>query len=540
MEARNEVVCKRLQLKLSHQRERLRMEYNHRVQELELEGRQLVYDNQKEASCKVITHYENGKLVVGLIALPGVGKTGCALDVAYRMATHPDDEKIVEANNIHNHSGMNDLDWKRQYEHNMLPSLSENVAHRSTIKHYQTQLRDLEKGAIFTDEAHIASGKSMTQSRELKEAGLLNIETLSVKNNKLLYISATLEGVLEDINKWGDKAALVILEPSPMYKGFQTMLDEQRVRQAPELQNIEDVTNFLNMFERRYTGHSKRFFLMRGLNSDVIDCLRTVSASMGWEVRYHDSVDTISDVDKLMSNPPNKHTFILIKEFWRASKRVKRDYIGGTYEKPPKTRNTSATAQGLTARLCDNYNYEGEWLNPDLRPLHFCDLVAIEQYLDWYNNNCDYARSKYSSPNLKSNNGIVKARHSLMHPSNVDGLEEVEYESENTPTVDSYQMTELFPTNTSAREWGHNHINWEGEWNIRQQQNPINVNPCNPDGSPGTTHIRYRGNAHPIVTEADFRRQGDFGRFGAGVRCVPIKSGDNLSYTIVYKTSWLR
>ena len=526
---------------LEQQREQINMEYKHCVRKLARTNKQLVYPNQKEAVFEIIEHFSTGKYAVCLLAQPGVGKTGVALELGYRVATHPDDEHIIQKENIHTHCGMNDVEWKEQYARNMLPSLSLNIAHRSIIKNFSRKLHDLENGLIITDECHIASGKGMSQSKVLKEAGLLNIDNLAHKKNKLCDISATPEGILEDIKKWGDKAAIVILKPGPIYKGFQVMMDEQRIRDAPELTTEADVANFLNIFDSRYAGHPKRFFPMRGLTGDVLDNIRTVAIRMGWKVIQHDSVDTIPNVDELMSTSPDKHTIISIKEYWRASKRLKRTHIGGTYEKAPKKRNTSVTAQGLTARQCDNFEYEGEWLNPDLRPLHFCDLPAIEEYLEWFNNGGDYAISTYTSVNIKSKDGRVKSRQTLLHSSNVEGLDEVEENPSNILPNDNYNTSDIFLSQTEAMEWGNSHINWSGVWNnARQQRNTWKVNPCNPDGSPGITHIRYGGEAHPITTEALFKRQGNFSRFGFGVRCVPIKTGDTLSYIIVYKTSWLR
>jgi hypothetical protein len=210
------------------------------------------------------------------------------------------------------------------------------------------------------------------------------------------------------------------------------------------------------------------------------------------------------------------------------------------HEKPPKQRNTSRTSQALTARFCDNYVYEGDWLNLELRPLHFCDLTAIEQYLDWYNNGCNYAESLYMSANLKSKGGHVKARQSLLHPSNVDGLDEIEDTIGALAVANDYTLSQLFQNKTDAFAWANTAINWQGEWNTRNQIAVWNVNPCNTNGSPGNTHIRYGGTPHPIPTEEVFRRQGNFSKFGYGVRCVPIKTGDTLSYIIVYKASWLR
>ena len=538
---RAEQIRIRLRIKLEQQREKINMEYKHREQMLQLENKKLVYPNQKEAVVEIIEHFSSGKQVVCLIAQPGVGKTGVALELGYNVATHPDDNIIVETENIHTHCGMNDVEWKAQYGRNMLPSLTTNISHRSIIRKSERQLHELTNGIIITDECHIASGKNMSPSKVLKEAGLLNIHNLIHKKNKLCEISATPEGVLEDIKKWNGMAASVILKPGPIYKGFRIMLDEQRIRDVPVLTTETDVDNFLNIFENRYAGHPKRFFPMRGLTGDVLDHIRTVAIRMGWNVIHHDSVDTIPNVDELMSTSPEKHTIISIKEYWRASKRLIRRHIGGTYEKPPKKRNTSATSQGLTARQCDNYEYEDEWLNPELRPLYFCDLTAIEQYLDWFENGGDYAISTYTSAHIKSKNGIVKSRQTLLHSSNVDGLDEAEDIATNILSNDNYLLSETFPLESDAMEWARDNINWSGVWNnTRQQRNTWKVNPCNPDGSPGITHIRYGGEAHPITTEEVFKNQGNFSRFGFGVRCVPIKNDiDTLSYIIVYKASWL-
>lgn len=538
--ARSELIKKRLRVKLDHQRETLIMEYKHKVIELALENKLLVYSNQKEGAYEIITHFRNGKHAVILVAQPGVGKTGAALELAYSSAVHPDDDIIVDKDNIHFLCGMNDTEWGTQFKKNMLKSLTANIAHRSIIKKSLSELRNLQNGLIITDECHIASGKNMTESKTLREAGLLNIENLSRKNNKLCYISATPESMLQDVRIWGDKGAIVFLKPGPMYKGFQVMMDEQRIRDAPELNTKDDITNFLKIFETRYDGHTKRYFPMRGLKGIVISLLYSVTNDMGWDIILHDSDEPIDDVDILMAKSPERHTVILVKEYWRASKRMIRTHIGGTYEKSPKKRNTTATAQGLTARQCDNYEYDGDWLNPDLRPLNYCDLAAIEEYLDWINNGCNYddAELTYSGSNTKSKNGRVKSRQSLLHPSNVSGLDAAEDTSANVPSGD-HKMSSIFQSQQEAMEWGRTHINWSGVWNTQGYISPIKVNPCKPDGSPGNTHYRCRSVSQPIVDEEVFRRQGDFKRFGGGVRCVPIKRGDQLSYTIVYKSSWL-
>ena len=113
-------------------------------------------------------HYLSGKHAVVVIAQPGVGKTGVALELAFRMGTHPDDTQLVDIQNIHTQCGMNDLEWKEQYERNMLPSLGINISHRGAIKKTEHALRNIERGLIIPDECHIASGKGMNTIESTK------------------------------------------------------------------------------------------------------------------------------------------------------------------------------------------------------------------------------------------------------------------------------------------------------------------------------------------------------------------------------------
>jgi hypothetical protein len=523
------------------QRERIGMEYRHENIRLRRQGRKLTYPNQQEAANRIIEHFSNGKLAVILVAQPGVGKTGVALETMYRLTTHADDAMCILTENCFSLSGMNDCAWNSQYKNSMLPSLRDHVSHRSKIASKTELLADLSNGFVCTDECHIASGKQMTQSKVMRGAGLLSIESLEQKNNKLLDISATPEGILVDLNRWGNKGGLVILQPGENYKGFQVMIDEQRIRDAPELDTERAVQRLLAIFDNRYVNSTtKKYFPFRINDEDIITTITDVCATIGWAAPLrHDSEVTIDNVDDMMKSPPAQHTIIFIKGFWRASKRLVRLHVGGSYEQPPKTRNTTATSQGLTARFCDTYTYEGDWLDPNLRPIHYCDLGAIEEYLEWFQNGCDYKSVVYSAARLKSQGpgGRLRVPKSKLHYTNVEGL---------VPTADSdeeldepYVLTQTFADRDAARVWAVANIIWGGEWNQNARQAAVwNVNTCEPDGSPGITHIRYSGRSHPIPSEHAFRISRDLSKFGGGVRCVPVKNDNVISYIIVYKNSW--
>jgi hypothetical protein len=422
------------QRELRQQRERIALEYRHWLEDSEAEGKQLIYPNQREAACECITHFETGKLLVMLVAQPGTGKTGTALEILRQLGVHPDDDKCIKTSNIHIISGMNDTDWRDQFQSKMLPSFQTNVTHRSALNKSKDSIAQIRNGLILTDECHIASDKNMTVSKVIRTAGLTNINVVRDRQVKMLEISATPEAESWDLESWGDKAAIVRLLPGPSYKGFEVMLSEDRIREAPPLSSAHRVNELFKFFDDRYQGTTKKYFPMRIQNSDWVGLIHSAIVRFGWTHMQHDSEHRVVDIDDIMASAPAKHTVIFIKSFWRASKRLTRTHIGGSYEQVAKSRNISSAAQGLIARHCDNYEYEGDELNPDLRPVHFGDRASIEAYVEWFNEGCDYRRADYKSSRISSFNGHVRAKASKLHATNFTNLDAVPVQNNNPDT----------------------------------------------------------------------------------------------------------
>ena len=430
---------------LKHQRERIQMDYRHEEERLSEQNRRLVYDNQKETAFETINHYNEGKQLVLIVAQPGTGKTGVVLETLKQLTTHIDDRCCVETKNIHVISGMNDTDWRKQFQEKMLPSFRENIHHRSILNKHVDEIASITNGILITDECHIASNKNMTISKILRCSGLTDCNTVETRNVRLLDISATPESVAWDIEAWGDKAAIVRLMPGPSYKGFQVMLDEGRIREAPLFNDYDVVKDWFKFFEDRYAQTTKKYFPVRVTNMDAKMYLRRACLEFNWDLKEHNSNDRILDIDNMMGEIPQKHTIILIKEFWRASKRLVRNNVGGSYEQKPKKRNDSTAAQSTIGRFCDNYEYVGDELNPDWRPVHYGDKTAIEEYVNWFNNGCDFNLSNYTCTRITSKDGNVISKESKLHYTNFRNLEPVEVPNNvNIPPPIKYDRFDTF------------------------------------------------------------------------------------------------
>ena len=411
------------QIKKRQQRENIFKSKSDKEELLALEGKQFIYSNQKEAADKCIEAYKNGAVAVCLIAMPGTGKTGTAQAVMIHMTTNSNDDEIIYSENIINCTGMSDNDWETQFKDNVLLAFKDNIFHRQNLIRQTDKLRTIKDALIIPDECHIASGSKMTIAKILKEAGILNIDVLEIRNIKMLDISATPDAVLHDYKKWGSKCAIIKIQPGLSYKGFEVMLEEKRIINAPILEEQEDYYDLLESLDIRYKNTTKKYFIFRLLDTSKTIILETVCKELGWEYKNHNSTKRINEIDVLMKTPPKEHTIFAVKGFWRASKRISRQHIGATYEPIPKKRDVSVTSQSLVARDCDNYEYSGDQLDINFRPLHYCDKGAIEQYVEWFNNDCDFITSKYSSHRISSNGkGNVSSKETKVNPNIFSGI----------------------------------------------------------------------------------------------------------------------
>jgi hypothetical protein len=442
-------------LEFRQQREIIALQYKHKNENLALSGRQLVYVNQREAAVKCFEAYEKGAVAVVLYSPPGAGKTGVGLETMRLFGQHPDDNRIKPVNSMYQITGMSDRDWKEQCKNNVLDIFKENVFHRGNIQNIQDKLSEMENGLVICDECHIAAGKNMLLSRTLRNAGLLDLEQLQERKILLLDISATPETVLHDYKDWGDKVAFVRLEPSEDYKGFEVLKQENRIRQSSSLEKYEDAVRLLKFFDERYKNSTKKYFPFRvpEKGQSRINLVKA-SSSLGWSPpKNHDSNDKIHDIDDDMNFAPAKHTIIFIKGFWRASKRINDTHVGGSYEMTPKIRDTSSTAQGLTARFCSTFRYKGDQLNIELRPIHYSDLEAINEYLEWVSKDCDYTRSSYSGPRIHSRRGVVTSKASKVHHTNVAGLGHIAAENERLSLEERRKKYRVFKNFTNCRDF---------------------------------------------------------------------------------------
>jgi hypothetical protein len=497
---------------------------------------ELVYPNQKEAAVEIQELFLEGAVAVTLLALPQVGKTGVMLYIAYLMATFNDDDFMIDPENIFIISGMNDIDWYNQTKENLPDSLNQKVYTRSKFSSLES-LDSLRNALIIIDECHIAAEARNQMCKTLTKAKLDTPENLRRKNVKILQVSATPAHTLFNaVNKWGvDNHGVVRLKASPKYIGFQQLLDSERIMDTHEF-GVDMITEIEGLIKAEYPTPKYHIFRVNRNQRPALDAMILKNKENGWISKEHNS-DSREDTDILFETPPVQHTFIIIKNFWRAGKRLNDTNVGIVYEEPASTPDLNVVAQSLAGRLCGN----DKQTPASGSPIIYCHKQSIVNYVNWFNSDGDFKKLVYNSRVLKSDGeGFLYVKPSLFSDKGVSAR------------IAKYAIhSETFDNGELAKAWANENLNYRSAFYELYDET---------GEKEGTTYIKYRGKLRPIWIEEQVRAYTDNGwgtkdsarimpvmtECGASIkelaRVAPVLAGTDkvIKYIVIYKLDGLK
>jgi hypothetical protein len=368
------------------------------------------YINIQEVVADLLTKLiDNPDLTsVMVIAQPGVGKTMTMDCIAYELKTHRDPNICRYGDRFSVFTTMSSRECRDQLNDNLFFFTDDeyvfNARHNPDIKVRMKELSMnplLLKDHIFlVDECHIACEINNTLGKELKKLGLTK-ETIKSLNIKFILISATPDKILKEfLESINDNWAILFLKPGEMYKGFREFHDR-----IINYKNLNDVKNLKKILETIETGYNEpKHHFIRVKSAKFEEQLKDKIKLKNWKViEYNQEKKPEKEEEQLeqkIKTQPQEHTFWFIKDFYRASKRLRLNKHIGYVIEPFTKEDVTVTAQGLIPRWFGYYTIE------DLIDCNFkfiCNLEAVDKYIQFIENK-SYDGIDYSSRNMNNNN----------------------------------------------------------------------------------------------------------------------------------------
>lgn len=391
-------------------------------------GRQLWFRETEEAAASILSLILDTTIQwITLVAEPGSGKTMVVHLLMFMIAKLSYD-KSINRESVTITTGMSDKEWYDQiilnfqlrdgeYLWEPINKVHDNncIVHRSNFHKRITYLlanqEFLSNHIFIIDESHFADDELMTIDREFKRLGLTE-DRMKEYNIKVVFISATPDVNLSLMSS-KDNHKLVKLENGEGYNGFKKHNSNGRIIDDDNI--VDDLDKFIYS---RYT--SPRYHYIRARPQQDKGQHRinisNICTKNKWILCEDDSnndfyisfcedkyeKNAIQKGKKIIKtyNRPDKHTIILIKNKYTASKRLKvTKYTGIIHEKKSKKRNASVTCNGLIPRFWGYY----EWptFDNDEEAIFICDKDSVEEYIK-FAENFVYEGKDYTGTRIKS------------------------------------------------------------------------------------------------------------------------------------------
>ena len=503
--------------RIDHQRKKLERRLRRKNASL-----RLFYDEQKLCATEIgneIIH--KNKRYITVVAPPGSGKTNLIHCIYHMFKANFPNECIRK--NITITTGMSDIDWQTQTEEGTLlrdtrRECEEKIFHRGQLKHRFKELKEhpelLSNHVFIIDECQIANQIDGTIDKEFKAAGLTP-EMIEKFNIIIINISATPDSLLVEMVP-NDKHALIELETGEDYLSFQYLIDNNFI------ENYRSDTYLIEHMEEditRYTTPRWHIIRVHNRKQNILSKIYELNNKGLVNVIKHNSNSRIDKVNDILNTPPEKHTIIVIKEFYRASKRLRlTQHIGLVIEPPAKKSDDTVTAQGLMARFLAYYSPDELIFPGGQQPRLICNKSSVERYIT-FTHTWSYADIDYSSRKVNFNEGELTRFTSTHMNKRADTLDKDTIIGMNKTTkYDFYPRDTTFNTKKEAiegfeREVPRLHVKKadDGEPHFtrdhfHQTHSPGSRLPRNHTDEPGGYWISSKINSYHINTIDTFKR----------------------------------
>jgi len=402
---------------------------------LELEFRKLagdeatkIHENQTKIAKQVLDNFKNSSIINHMVISPTQsGKTGIICETIRYFINDTD----IPYKNIYILTGLSSVEWKVQTKNRLPEKISERVFHRNDLN--DTFYEDIKKKKnvlIILDEIQIASAKDQTLHKVFENLGYMDLKILLEKSIKFIEVTATPNGSIYDLMKWGEKyASKIIVEPPTKYTSCFKLFEQGRVKQYENLCDDENSIDHIKELKQTIESNYKtpRFHFIRTKPAEFQDVTEyNFKKVFGDDCKVidFDFKSEEDDVNNIIKEQPSEHTFIFIKEKLRCAKTIENKHLVGVYyERWTKSRpEDDVIIQGMLGRAT-GYNDNGD-------SIVYTNIESIEKYKELITSNFENMTIKWASSSTTFKNNKIRTTGYYNTPENIKGFKAVEFEND--------------------------------------------------------------------------------------------------------------
>jgi hypothetical protein len=379
-----------------------------------------IFPNQKADAAAIVRLFEQGRRVVSISKLTKVGMDGLMIQIAYLMATHPDDAFLVDAAHVHILTGMNNVAWETEMQSKAPKSFRTNIYHHGKL--HRAKLTGIRNALLIIDEIDTGDKEFQVLHRTLRDAGILDAAYLEENNIRFVFASATMLRELYDLDKWGQLHELYKMTIPAEYIGHKEFLERGVLQEFYPLKTVDAAEQWIQEDILDHYGSDFRVHLVRqGLNGPVVK-----QACLAKKVFFfeHNSENRLSEeqLEQIFERPLPRHVVIGIKGFFRRANLIPNAWklrIGATHEQYTKQVDNNVQIQGLPGRMSGYWRSAldaGHKTGP-----HRTSLRAVEEYTATYED--PFGENSYRAAGFTKKNGkITRAHPTMVATKHVAGL----------------------------------------------------------------------------------------------------------------------
>jgi len=383
------------------------------IRNLELTGVSKIFPNQELIAAQVIAGFKDNRVInIMVVAQTQSGKTG-SMEATIKKFMEDSGEPIP-IENIYIITGLSSVEWKAQTIERLPDSVQSRVFHRGDLpKTFVDEIRNKQNVLIIMDEIQVAAKKGQTIRKSFEAAGLLDKQTLYRNDVKILEYTATPDGTIYDLMKWGNASKKIMAEAGENYVSSYDLYERGNVRQYKDLcgydrhthtihpsiqNNVNELKQCIDSFE------TPRYHIIRTQNGSLhnitIDNIKSVLTPENYEYIKYDRTSEMNDINNTLIKKPKKHTIIFVKEMLRCAKTLIKTYLGVVYERHTMNPDDATIIQGLVGRTT------GYDTNPYV--ICFTNIDSIIKYDTLWKSNFEDKTVQWKSKTTKFVRGNIQ------------------------------------------------------------------------------------------------------------------------------------